>query len=152
MAPEPARGSTYASGPITGFGSIIVNGVRFDDIGASIEDDDGLVRSHDELGLGMRTEVTASAITTAAGVASATASSIRVQSAIVGPLEAINTTQAMLTVLGQTVAVVATTWYNNSITGGIASLTPAATSSRCMPRSTSPPDATSLRGSSAATA
>jgi hypothetical protein len=72
--------STYASGPITGFGSIIVNGVRYDDIGASIEDDDGRVRSHDELGLGMRTEVIASAITTAAGVASATASSIRVQS------------------------------------------------------------------------
>ena len=116
--------STYASGPITGFGSIIVNGVRYDDSDASIEDDDGRVRSRDELGLGMRTEVIASAITTAAGVASATAASIRVQSAIVGPLEAIDTTQAMLTVLGQTVAVVTTTWFDNSITGGIASLKP----------------------------
>ena len=116
--------STYASGPITGFGSIIVNGVRYDDSDASIEDDDGRVRSRDELGLGMRTEVIASAITTAAGVASATAASIRVQSAIVGPLEAIDTTQAMLTVLGQTVAVVTTTWFDNSITGGIASMKP----------------------------
>jgi len=116
--------STYASGPITGFGSIIVNGVRYDDSGATIEDDDGRVRSRDELGLGMRTEVIASAITTAAGVASATAASIRVQSAIVGPLEAIDTTLAMLTVLSQTVAVVATTWFDNSITGGIASLKP----------------------------
>jgi hypothetical protein len=116
--------STYASGPITGFGSIIVNGVRYDDSAASIEDDDGRLRSRDELGLGMRTEVIASAITTAAGVARATASSIRVQSAIVGPLEAIDTAQAMLTVLGQTVAVVATTWFDNSITGGIASLKP----------------------------
>ena len=116
--------STYASGPITGFGSIIVNGVRYDDSDASIEDDDGRVRSRDELGLGMRTEVIASAITTAAGVASATAASIRVQSAIVGPLEAIDTTQAMLTVLGQTVAMMTTTWFDNSITGGIASLKP----------------------------
>ena len=116
--------STYASGPITGFGSIIVNGVRYDDSDASIEDDDGRVRSRDELGLGMRTEVIASAITTAAGVASATAASIRVQSAIVGPLEAIDTTLAMLTVLGQTVVVVTTTWFDNSITGGIASMKP----------------------------
>jgi len=30
--------SSYASGPITGFGSVIVNGVRFDDRSATVRD------------------------------------------------------------------------------------------------------------------
>ncbi|HET9821328.1 MAG TPA: hypothetical protein VFQ16_05830, partial [Burkholderiaceae bacterium] len=30
--------NTYAEGPITGFGSVIVNGVRFDDRSADVED------------------------------------------------------------------------------------------------------------------
>ena len=33
--------ATYANGPITGSGSIIVNGVRFDDSAAAISDDSG---------------------------------------------------------------------------------------------------------------
>ena len=44
---------TYALGTITGFGSIIVNGVRFDDSAASVLDDDDATRSRDELKLGM---------------------------------------------------------------------------------------------------
>ncbi len=42
-----------ASGPITGFGSVIVGGVRFDDSSAEVEDLDGTRRSRDELRLGM---------------------------------------------------------------------------------------------------
>ena len=37
--------TAYAAGPITGFGSIIVNGIRFDDSSASVLDDDD--NSHD---------------------------------------------------------------------------------------------------------
>ena len=114
--------STYASGPITGFGSIIVNSVRFDESNASIEDDDGGVRSGNELRLGMRTEIVASAVTTTAGVSSATAMSIRLQREIVGPLESRDLVNARLVVLGQTVSVVATTAFDAAITGGLASL------------------------------
>jgi hypothetical protein len=114
--------STYASGPITGFGSIIVNGVRYDDRSASIDDDDGRMRSRDELKLGMRTEVLASAITVAGGVSSATASSIRVHSEIVGPLESVDAANSLLVVLGQRVAIVATTVFDSNIAGGIQSL------------------------------
>jgi len=114
--------STYANGPITGFGSIIVNGVRYDDTSAVIDDDDGRVRSSADLKLGMRTEVLASAITITAGVSSATAASIRVHSEIVGPLEAVDSVNARLTVLGQSVAVVATTAFDSTLAAGLASL------------------------------
>jgi hypothetical protein len=114
--------STYATGTILGFGSIIVNGVRFDDATAQIDDDDGIRLLRTDLALGMRAEIIASAVTTVGGVASATAASIRVQRAIVGPLEHIDTAAAQLTVLGQTVAVVSTTVVDPSISGGLASL------------------------------
>jgi hypothetical protein len=116
--------STYANGPITGFGSIIVNGVRYDDSSANIEDDDGHMRSRDDLKLGMRTEVLASPITVAGGVSSATASSIRVHSEIVGPLDSVDAANALLVVFGQRVAIVATTVFDSSIAGGIQSLRP----------------------------
>jgi hypothetical protein len=45
--------SVYAAGPITGFGSVIVNGVRFDDSAATITDDDGRTLAESELHLGM---------------------------------------------------------------------------------------------------
>jgi len=116
--------STYANGPITGFGSIIVNGVRYDDSSANIEDDDGHMRSRDDLKLGMRTEVLASPITVAGGVYSATASSIRVHSEIVGPLDSVDAANALLLVFGQRVAIVSTTVFDSNIAGGIQSLSP----------------------------
>ncbi|MDP1693834.1 MAG: DUF5666 domain-containing protein [Burkholderiaceae bacterium] len=116
--------STYASGPITGFGSIIVNGVRFDESGASILDDDERLRLSDELRLGMRTEIVASAVTTVAGISSATASTIRLRREILGPLEAVDAPNARLLVFGQTVGVVATTVFDNTLANGMASLLP----------------------------
>ena len=47
--------STVSVGPISGFGSIIVAGVRFDDTTATVTDEDGTVRSRDDLKLGMKT-------------------------------------------------------------------------------------------------
>ena len=114
--------STYASGPILGFGSIIVNGVRFDDTRAYIEDDNGGLLSRADLALGMRTEIIASAVTTVGGVSSATASSIRVQREIIGPVDRVDAAASQLVVLGQTVAVVATTVFDSSIVNGLGSL------------------------------
>jgi len=116
--------ATYVIGPITGFGSIIVNGVRYDDASARVEDEDGNLRSRDELALGMRAEIIASAVTMAGGVSSATASSIRLQREIIGPVEHVDLANARLVVLGQTVAVVATTVFDAAIANGLASLAP----------------------------
>jgi hypothetical protein len=101
--------STLAVGPITGFGSIVVNGVRFDESLAEIGDDEGRTRTRAELRLGMRTEVIASALSVVGGVSTATASSVRIRSEIEGPIESIDAAAGRLLVLGQNVQVVGTT-------------------------------------------
>src|SRR5690242_2169900 len=53
-----AASRSFASGPITGFGSVIVNGVRFDNSTAATTDDDGNAVPATALKLGMQVEVT----------------------------------------------------------------------------------------------
>jgi hypothetical protein len=114
---------TLAMGAITGFGSIIVNGVRYDDTGARIEDDDGRMLASAQLKLGMQATVTASMIdSSVAGVSTAKASTIAVRSVIVGPIEAIDRTAALLTVLGQRVDVVASTVFDDMLAMGLSGL------------------------------
>lgn len=110
--------SAYTEGAITGFGSIIVNGVRFDDSGVSALDDDG---ERGELKLGMQVVVASGAIDDNGGQRSARASSISFGSEIKGPIEgAPDVANSRLTVLGQTVTVTDTTVY--SAAGGLAAL------------------------------
>jgi hypothetical protein len=49
--------SSVYSGPITGFGSVIVNGVRFDTVGATTVDDDGVEVRLEDLRIGMMVTV-----------------------------------------------------------------------------------------------
>jgi Domain of unknown function (DUF5666) len=111
--------ASYVSGPITGFGSVIVGGVRFDDTTATVADAEGDVRSRDDLKLGMTINVRGTPI---AGDSSSAATSIVFGSAIVGPVSAINIGAASLTVLGQPVDVVATTVFDESLGGALAAL------------------------------
>ena len=116
----------FASGPITGFGSVIVNDVRFDDSSPTIDisDADGVRRSRDDLRLGMTVEVESGAITTDAnGVATAQASRIRVESELRGPVLAVDAGTGSFTVLGQKVVVTAATVFAESINGGLSGLT-----------------------------
>ena len=48
--------STFSVGTITGFGSVFVNGTRFEDTNASVSDEDG-ARSRNDLKLGMVVKV-----------------------------------------------------------------------------------------------
>jgi hypothetical protein len=68
---------TYTYGPITGFGSIIVGGVRFDDSLARVEDDDGTTRSRSELKLGMTVGIDSDSVASNANGSVATAASVR---------------------------------------------------------------------------
>ena len=111
--------ASYVSGPITGFGSVIVGGVRFDDTSAAVTDADGDTRSRDDLKLGMTINVRGTPI---AGDSSSAATSIVYGSAIVGPVSAINIGAASLTVLGQPVDVLATTVFGESPGGALAAL------------------------------
>jgi hypothetical protein len=118
-----APASAYASGPITGFGSVIVNGVHFDDRGATVSDTEGNPRSRDELRLGMTTEVRGSAIgSDGDGNAASVASSIVFGSEILGPLAANDLAARTLTVLGQTVDIATSTAFETALTGGQAAL------------------------------
>jgi hypothetical protein len=102
-----APAQSHAAGPISGFGSVIVNGVRYDDAGAVVLDDDGIAQSRGALALGMTVGVDAGAITKdpATGLATAVATRIQFGSAIRGPVQAVNAGASTLTVLGQTVKV-----------------------------------------------
>lgn len=112
--------TAYASGPITGFGSVIVNGVRFDDSSARITDDDDGALNRDELRLGMMAEVQGADVTSDIQGKHGRALSIRIGNEIVGPVSAVDTTAKTLTALGQTVVVTDNTLYGERITGGLA--------------------------------
>jgi hypothetical protein len=110
--------STLAVGPITGFGSIIVNAIRFDESAAVIVDDDGQTRQRGDLRLGMRAEVEASAIVAQGGIDTAVASTVRLRTELGGPLQAIDMQAGSMTVLGQRVDFTSST----VVDGGVASL------------------------------
>jgi hypothetical protein len=114
--------ATFSAGPITGFGSIIVNGVRYDDSSAELKTEDGATLMRSDLKLGMQTEVMASAVTNTAGVAGAVASQILVRNSVLGPVQSIDVAGSRLTVLGQSVSVVPTTVFDASLANGLASL------------------------------
>lgn len=112
----------YAAGAITGFGSVIINGVRYDDSDASILDDDGGVRSRDDLQLGMIAEVVSGPVEDAIGGPRASASSVRYRSELKGPVSAVDAVAGTAVVFGQAVRVTATTVYEAGLTGGLSAV------------------------------
>jgi len=113
--------TSFASGPISGFGSVIVNGVRYDDSGATVLDDDDGGRSRDALKLGMMVEVDGAQMNRAA--AQGKALRIRYGSEIVGPVGSVNLGAGTLVVLGQTVQTTPNTLFDDGLAGGLAALT-----------------------------
>lgn len=112
--------AAYTSGTITGFGSIIVNGVRFDDSGAEVLDDDGGRHGSSALQLGASVEIESGSVDRTNG--KATAVRIRYGSAVKGPVEAVDTAAGTVTVLGQTVSVSDTTVFESTLSGGLAAV------------------------------
>ena len=117
----PGAATSYSQGAITGFGSVFVGGVRFDDSTASVNDEDGNSRSRSDLKLGMMVEVDSGNVDRA----SATAQALRIRwgSEIVGPVVSINTGASTFRVFGQTVLVTSSTVFDSSLVGGLSALT-----------------------------
>ena len=110
-----------AQGPITGFGSVIVAGVTWDDSDATVLDEDGhaVSRTGDELRLGMTI-----ALEGEGEGDQATARTIRIDTTIVGPLETVNVAGRVVQVLGQSVRVDAGTSFDPSAPRGLVDLRP----------------------------
>lgn len=103
---------TSSSGRISGFGSVIVNGVRFDDTQARIVDEDGVARTRDDLKLGMTVDVTGER---RGNSGNGVAQSIQFGNEIAGPVESVAAGQ--LVVLGQLVRVDADTLFSGYANG-----------------------------------
>jgi hypothetical protein len=111
---------SFSSGAITGFGSIIVNGVRFDESRATITDDEGTAHTSGDLKLGMVVSIAGSAVVAGTNGSSAVASSINFGSELRGPIDSIGSQS--LVVLGQTVQIGTNTVFDSAIVGGLAGL------------------------------
>jgi hypothetical protein len=118
-----AASSSFAAGTIAGFGSVIVNGVRFDDSRARVSDDDGQAADASALRLGMRVEIQGGAVNDDGSGPRAEAREIRFGSELVGPVSAIDAAARSLVVLGQTVLVLDTTVIDDRLAGGFAAIT-----------------------------
>ncbi|HJV63850.1 MAG TPA: DUF5666 domain-containing protein [Albitalea sp.] len=116
-----APAQTFSAGRIAGFGSVIVNGVHFDETNASIVDDDGVSHGRSDLKLGMLVAIDAGPISVDAstGLSTAVASRVQFGSAIAGPVQAIDSVGSVLTVIGQPVKINAATVFAG-ISDGIA--------------------------------
>jgi len=85
--------NTTAIGPISGFGSVIVNGIRYDDTAASITDDRGSSVSRESLRLGMMVSVNG---VTSSGSLDGTANDIVVFSEIKGFAESVTSNRIVI--------------------------------------------------------
>ena len=109
-----AVAGSSASGAITGFGSIIVGGVRFDDSAASVRDDNDVVMNSGDLKLGMVVRIKCGKKTDDGRSIRAKADSIEVHSELQGPVD--SKTATSIVVLGQTVKISATTFFDDGLT------------------------------------
>ncbi|WP_309680890.1 DUF5666 domain-containing protein [Polaromonas sp.] len=106
---------SFSSGPIAGFGSIIVGGIRFEDATASsildVDDDNRDMRGKLKLGMMVRVKGKPK------NGDRADADSIEVRSELLGPIASIDASAKTLVVLGQTVQVTTTTIFEDGLTG-----------------------------------
>ena len=112
---------SFSVGTVTGFGSVFVNGVRYDDVGARLVDDDGKVTilgsDDNPLRVGMMVEVTGSDDGTVR-----TATQIAYGAELKGPVTAVDAAAGTFSVFGVTVRTTSTTVYGDI--AGVASLAP----------------------------
>lgn len=107
---------SFTSGTITGFGSIIVNGIRYNNDTATVLTSDDSVSSNPALQLGMVVNIEGSAVTPASsttGLPTATAYRITYGSEWIGPVS--NRAATTFQILDHTVDVLATTLFGGVV-------------------------------------
>lgn len=104
--------TNVAQGVVTGFGSVIVNGVHFDVKDAAI-DIDGDAHVESDLAVGQIVSVTG---TVDADGIHGKASKLSAETKVRGPIETIDLTNGTIVVLGQTILITADTFYEDGLT------------------------------------
>lgn len=110
--------NTVSQGTITGFGSVIVDGVRYSSVGANVIDEDGASLSRDTLRIGMTVNVEG---TSSDDLASGEARTIEVRRLLQGPVSNFQSTSGTSTfsVLGQNVETTASTLVVGSLANAV---------------------------------
>lgn len=117
------RAASFVEGPISGFGSIIVGGVRYDDSAASVLDDNGGSRDRSALKLGVVVEIEGGRVDRPLNaLGQAIAIRVVLGHSLQGPVSAVDSANSSLTLLGQKVVVTPSTIFDDSITGGLAGI------------------------------
>jgi hypothetical protein len=115
-------GASLSYGPINGLGSIIVNGVRYDDSNATVADEDGALLPRSRLQFGVTTSVEGSGVSGPPGDRRATAQRVRVLSELVGPVGAVDAAAQTFEVLRQAVRITPATVFGDGLSAGLAGL------------------------------
>ncbi len=102
-------GVAFAAGPITGFGSVIVNGVTYETSGATFTKD-GLAATQSDFAVGQFVVVTGTIDDSTSG----TADSVTFEDNVDGPVSSVDDVARSFVILGQTVFVSATTSFDDS--------------------------------------
>jgi len=97
-------------GPITGFGSVIVNGITYDTSSSSFSQD-GLPATQDDFSVGQMVFLKG---TINDDNSNAVATSVSFDDNVEGPVSSVDAANGIITVLGQTVSIGATTSIDNS--------------------------------------
>jgi len=108
---NPTPVGVVSKGTITGFGSVIVNGVRYDTSAATF-DVDGIMGSQSDLAVG---DVVTVVGTVNDDGSSPRANSVTFDDVVEGPVTAIDVANSSIVVLGQLVLIGADTSFDNSI-------------------------------------
>jgi Domain of unknown function (DUF5666) len=98
-------------GPVTGFGSVIVNGVRFAENAATVQDEEGTTVSRSALHLGSIIQVKG---TSADASTSGTATTLTVLPSARGRVEAVDAAAGTLTIMGVKVTIDTATVFEGS--------------------------------------
>lgn len=109
----------YSFGRIAAVQPLVVDHVRFDVAAATLVDDDGKPIGADQLQPGMTTEIDSTVVRLTPTGASATASRIRTTTELLGALAAVDPAAGVLSLLGQTVQVDASTVFDARLAGGL---------------------------------
>jgi len=109
-----AGGTGISQGPITGFGSVFVNGVEFFSTTGTVINKNGTPSSEGDLGVGM--VVTVQGSFDSSGM-TGDATQIDFNDNLEGPVQSINTVDQSLGVMGQTVKVDTGTHYQSDVNG-----------------------------------